>query len=95
MLASAENKPKANEKKIQIKEKKLNFVLIYNGKILVIFICLQAKLQLFQEYRALFEIFFAVVRKKLVLFKLNDCSKNCTMQQSRKKAFIQEKRLKN
>ena len=45
-------------KKIQIKEKKLNFVLIQNGKVLVIFFCLQAKLQLFQEYRALLEKFF-------------------------------------
>ena len=33
--------------------------MIQNCKILVIFICLQAKLlQLFQEYKALFEIFF-------------------------------------
>ena len=44
-------------KKIHLKEKKLNFVLIQNGKILVIFLCLQAKLQLFQEYKALFENF--------------------------------------
>ena len=46
------------KKKIQIKEKKLNFALIQNGKILVISICLQAKLQLFDECRALFEFFF-------------------------------------
>ena len=39
-------------------------------KILVIFICLQTKLQLFQEYRSLFEIFFAVVQKKLVFFQV-------------------------
>ena len=88
MLASAAKPTKSKRQKIQIKEKKLNFVLIQSGKILVIFICLQAKLQLFQECRALFEIFFAVVRKKLVFWKLNDCSKNFTMQQSRKKAFI-------
>ena len=31
----------------------------------MIFICLQATLQLFQKYRALFEIFFAVIRKSL------------------------------
>ena len=46
MLASAAHKPRANENKIQIKEKKLNFVLIESGKILVILFCLQAKLQL-------------------------------------------------
>ena len=51
----------------------------------MIFICLQAIVQLFQEYRALFEIFFAVGRKKLVFSKLNDCSKHFTMQQRRKK----------
>ena len=43
---------KKQTKKIQLKEKKLNFVLIRNGKILLIFFCLQAKLQLFQDNRA-------------------------------------------
>ena len=48
MLASAAKETKSKRKKIQIKETKLNFVLIQNDKNLVIFICLQAKLQLFQ-----------------------------------------------
>ena len=67
MLASAAKqiKSKQKNKKIPVKEKKLGCALIQNGKILVIFICLQAKSQLFQEYRALFENFLAVVRKKL------------------------------
>ena len=33
--------------------KVLNYVLIQNDKILLIFLCLQAKLWLFQDYRAL------------------------------------------
>ena len=33
--------------------KKLNFALTQNDKILAIFLCLPAKLQLFQDYRAL------------------------------------------
>ena len=67
---------------MHIKETKLNFVLIQNDKILVIFVCLQAKLQLFQEYRALFENFFG------------SCSitkKNFTMLQNRKKASTQDR----
>ena len=77
MLASAAKQTtKSKRKKIQIKENKLNFVLIQNGKMLVVFFCLQAKLQLFQDYRALFEIFFlAVVQKKLVFFKLTAAKK--------------------
>ena len=94
MLASAAKWTKSKRKKIQIK-KKLNFVLIQNVKIVVIFICLQAKLQRFQKYRAPFEVFFAVVRKKLVFFKLNDSQKNFTILQSRKKALIQAKRIGN
>ena len=54
----------------------------------MIFICLQAKLQLLQEYTALFfEIVFAVVRKKLVLFKLNDCSKNFDVSKQEKSLY--------
>ena len=59
MLASAAKYTESKWKKIQIKVK-LNFVLIQNSKILVIFFCLQAKLQLFQEYRALFENFSGI-----------------------------------
>ena len=102
MLASAAKYTENERNKTQIKETKLNFVLIQNGKILLIFSSLQAKLLLFQEYRALFVterylffslierylIFFAVVRKKLAFFKLNGCSNNFTMQQSRKKSLL-------
>ena len=65
--------------KIQIKETKLNFVPIQNDRILVIFFCLQAKLQLFQE---------AVVRKKLAFFKLNDCQKILRCCQAGKKSLL-------
>ena len=67
---------------MQIKETKLNFVLIQNDKILVIFVCLQAKLQLFQEYRALFENFFG---------SFSITKKNFTMLQNRKKASTQDR----
>ena len=69
MLASAAKQTtKSKRKKIQIKENKLNFVLTQNGKMLVVFFCLQAKLQLFQDYRALFEIFFWQSFKKSLFF---------------------------
>ena len=76
MPVSAANKPKAYEKKIQIKEKKLNFALIQNGKISVIFFCLQAKVQLFQEYRELFEIFFWQSFEKAWFFQVERLLKN-------------------
>ena len=84
MQSSAANKPKANEKKqkIQVKQKillekkKLNFILIQNGKILVLCFCLQSKLQLFQEYRALFENFFGQSFKKTLLFSSPTTAKN-------------------
>ena len=58
--------------------------------------CLQANLQLFQAYRALFDIFFSQsFEKKLVFFKLNDRQKKFTILQSRKKAFTQAKRIGN
>ena len=96
MLASAAKRTKSKRKKSQIKEKKLNFVLIQNVKIVVIFICLQAKLQRFQKYRALFEVFFSQsFEKSLFFFKLNDSQKNFTMLQSRKKALTQAKRIGN
>ena len=50
--SAANYKPKTNEKKSN-QWKKLNFVLIQRDTIFVILICLQAKLQLFQKYRAL------------------------------------------
>ena len=46
------NQEQTNENKFEI-NKKLNFVLIQNHKILVILLCLQAKLQLFQDHTAL------------------------------------------
>ena len=43
------------EKKNSNQRKETNFVLVQNNKILVMFFSLQAKLQLFQQYLALFE----------------------------------------
>ena len=36
----------------------------------MVFVCLQAKLQLFQEYRSLFEIFFCRRLKKACFFQV-------------------------
>ena len=64
------------------------------GKILVIFICLQAKLQLFEKYRALFEIFFAVVQKKLnCFFQVERLLKKICDSAKQEKAFTQVKRI--
>ena len=68
MLGSKINKRK--RKQIQRKEKKLKFVLIQNVKILKMFVCLPAKLQLFQEYRALIKIFFHSRSKKACVFQV-------------------------
>ena len=45
-------------------------MLIQKGKIFLIFFNLQAKLQLFQEYRSLFEIFFRIRLKKACFFQV-------------------------
>ena len=67
MLALAAKWTKNKQKKqIQIKETKLNFALIQYGKISVIFFCLQAKLQLFQKYRALLKFFWQTFEKSLL-----------------------------
>ena len=49
--------------------------MIQNVKIVVIFICLQAKLQRFQKYRALFEVFFRSRSKKACFFQVERQSK--------------------
>ena len=58
------------QKQGHIKEKKLNLVLIQNNKILVFFLCLQAKLQLLQKYRALFANFFGSRSRKAGIFEV-------------------------
>ena len=75
-------------KKTHIKEKKLNFVLIQNDKILEIFFCcLQAKLQLLQEYKALFEkLFFSRRSKKACFFQIERLPKKFC--KSRKKPLL-------
>ena len=74
MLLRQQNKPKANKEK-KFKEKKLNCVLIQNGKIVVIFFCLQAKFQLFQEIKVLFENFFGSCLKKACFFQVEQLPK--------------------
>ena len=58
-ILSNKNKFRTNEKELISNQfKKLNFVLIKNDKIVVIFCCLQAKLQLFRDSAQASEKFF-------------------------------------
>ena len=90
--ASLGSKINQNQTKkiIQIKEKKLNSKVIQNGEILVILMCLQAKLQLFQDYRSLFENFFCSRSKKLAVLKDHQKIAQCCKRS--KKDFTQAKR---
>ena len=74
MPAMAAKYTKQKRKKNSNQWKKLNFVLIENDKILVILMCLQAKLLLFQDHRALllcesnWEIILVVVQLEKACF---------------------------
>ena len=61
----------------------------------MIFICFQAKLQLFQEYRALFENFFGSYSKKaLRIFRDDFCGYVGLHSRIRgKKAFVRPQKL--
>ena len=82
MLAPAALYTKANnnkKKKIEIKEKKLNFVLIQNGEVLVNSSLCKQNCNYSKSIERCLSIFFGR--------KLNDCQKNCTMQQKQEKSL--------